>query len=284
MIGDKRYLYSTNRPIRLGIMCDGMTLQEWQARVLQYLLALDFVKLQLLIIDANVGDRSMLSKMKKFLARPKHAIFHLYQHFIHRPRTARQVDMSDLFHQVPFIRCKVVPEGEFSQYFTEADCKKIGEYSLDVILKFGFGIIRGKVLNVARHGVWSFHHDDEEKYRGGPPCFWEIYYGDDATGGILQRLTDRLDGGIVLKKGFVATHKYSYSKNMEQLYYESAKWPAQVCRDVHVGNADYLNALPSKTKAPIYHAPDNLQMLAFATKMLRNFVSVAWQLLFYREQ
>lgn len=281
---DKDDLEGTNRPIRLGIMCSGTTFPEWQARALQYLLALDYVKVQLLIIDSNVDKRPLLGRIKRLLARSGCGIYSLYQQFVFRPRTSRQVDMSNVLSQVPSIECKVIEEGKFPQYFTEADCAKIAEYGLDVVLRFAFGIIRGKILKVPRYGVWSFHHDDEEKYRGGPPCFWEIYYGDDATGGILQRLTDRLDGGIVLKKGFVATCKYSYSENMERLYCESAKWPAQVCKDIYNGNAGYLNALPSKTNAPIYYAPNNCQMLVFAVKILRNRVSATWHERFYAAQ
>ena len=31
--------------------------------------------------------------------------------------------------------------------------------------------MRESDLRAARFGVWSFHHDDEEKYRGAPPAF-----------------------------------------------------------------------------------------------------------------
>ena len=34
----------------------------------------------------------------------------------------------------------------------------------------------GKELRgeIARHGVWSYHHGDNRFYRGGPPGFWEV--------------------------------------------------------------------------------------------------------------
>jgi len=86
------------------------------------------------------------------------------------------------------------------RYFNAEDVATINKKDLDFILRFGFNIIRGEILNAARYGVWSFHHDDERKYRGSPPGFWELYYRDPVTGSILQRLTDRLDGGIVLKR------------------------------------------------------------------------------------
>jgi hypothetical protein len=43
-------------------------------------------------------------------------------------------------------------------------------------------------------GSASFHHDDEIRYRDGPPAFWEISRWDPHTGVLLQRVTERFDG------------------------------------------------------------------------------------------
>ena len=281
------------RPMRFGIMCRGTTFAEWQARCLENLLALDGVQVGLLIIeDVHVGPSARLrtgpltklNKIKIVLATPHRILFNFYTQFIGKPQAQRRRDLASLFSGVPSLRCKVIKKGKFSQYFSEADIETIRAYDLDFILRFGFGIIRGEILSVPRYGVWSFHHDDEEKYRGGPPCFWEIYNGDDVTGAILQRLTDRLDGGIALKKGFFRTLKDSYARNIDQAYYESAKWPAQVGVDIRNDNADYLNAPPSQTKAPVYHVPNNPQMLSFAIKILRNRLASTWKALFRHPQ
>ncbi len=146
----------------------------------------------------------------------------------------------------------------------------IRNFNLDFILRFAPGILRGEILSAARYGIWSYHHDDEEKYRGGPPCFWEIYNGDPQTGAILQRLTDRLDAGIILRKGFVPTIHDSYAGNINSANFESAPWPAQVCTDIRNGHAEYLDAPPSRSTAPIYYPPNNIQSLAFAMKVLLN--------------
>ena len=71
--------------------------------------------------------------------------------------------------------------------------EEIKKYNLDFILKLSRGIIKGEILNTAEYGIWSFHHDDEMKYRGRPACFWEIYNNDPVTGAILQKLSNKLD-------------------------------------------------------------------------------------------
>src|SRR5262249_2645728 len=121
--------------------------------------------------------------------------------------SGRPVDMSRLFAGVPSIACTVIRKGKFAQYFRPEDVTLIRAFDLDFILRFAFGIIRGDILQAARYGVWSFHHGDETRFRGSPPGFWEIYFNEAVTGAVLQRLTERLDGGIILQRCFVATHK-----------------------------------------------------------------------------
>src|SRR5262249_26521280 len=67
------------------------------------------------------------------------------------------------------------------------------------------GILRGGILQCARFGVLSFHHGDNCVNRGGPPGFWEVYHRWTRTGFVVQRLTEELDGGEVLLRGFVPT-------------------------------------------------------------------------------
>ena len=253
--------------IRFGIMCNGATFRTWQASAIEQLCALEGVRCELLIVDdtPRLGLGARIRKQGKFRNLLWLTYLALNQR---RSKAMRSVDLSTLLKGVPEIRCKVRQKGKFSQYFEKQDLEAIRENKLDFILRFGFGIIRGEVLSTARYGVWSFHHDDEQKYRGGPPCFWEIYHDDKVTGAILQRLTDRLDGGVVLEKGYLKT-RYSYIQNRDQLYEESARWPAKLCVDIRHGLTQQFENPPSKTTAPIYLAPTNLQ---FATYLFRTTV------------
>jgi hypothetical protein len=44
--------------------------------------------------------------------------------------------------------------------FEDDDIRRIRELDLDVILRFGFRLLRGAILDSARYGVWSYHHGD----------------------------------------------------------------------------------------------------------------------------
>lgn len=266
--------------LRYGIMCSGKFFQKWKAKAIRQLENMNNVEAALLIVNREEADSTILDKIKRKI-KPRSFLFQVYKKVFLNPPAKKKVDMSKILKGVPSIACKVKKEGNFSQYFTEEDMEKIDSYNLDFILRFGFGIIRGDIHKIPRYGVWSFHHDNEKNYRGGPPCFWEIYKGDDVTGAILQRLTDRLDGGIVLKKGFLKTIDYSYSKNINKAYMESAKWPAQVCTDILNGNAAYLKDSPTTTDAPVFHSPNNLQFFIFLSKLIKNLLNYFYRKAFF---
>ena len=92
--------------------------------------------------------------------------------------------------------------------YSEYDILKIRDNKFDVLVRLGSGILRGDILNAAKHGILSFHHGDNTKYRGGPPGFWEVYNRDPSTGFVIQRLNNELDGGDVLSFGEFATKPF----------------------------------------------------------------------------
>lgn len=272
------YQVTKKRPIRFGIICNKITFTTWEANCIRKLLELDFVELSLLIIDENINNTCEGNDTRKL-----NILWRLYSRFIvkHFSKALKPEDLSETLIRIPAIHCKVHKKGKFSRNFSDADIEKIKEYSLDFILLFGFNIIRGEILKAARYGIWSFHHDDEMKYRGIPPCFWEIYKNDNITGFSLQRLTDRLNGDVVLKKGFLKTIKTSYVSNLENVLIRSTGLPAQVCIDIQNGNDGYINAPPSKTSAPIFRAPNNLQMILFFLKIVRNILRRLYYSVFF---
>lgn len=68
----------------------------------------------------------------------------------------------------------------------------------DVVIRFGFGLIRGRILEATDLGVLSFHHGDIREYRGRKPGFWEFLDGAPRTGSTLQRLDESIDSGEIV--------------------------------------------------------------------------------------
>jgi len=266
--------------LRYGILCNGYHFQKWQSEALRLLNA-NGIKPVLLIVDDNPEER--LPFLKKLWQYPyKNMLFRLYARFGPQPDAKQTVDLSSNFSEVNVLRCKTIQKG-YSEYFSEKDIKTINDFHLDFIIRFGFDIIKGEILNAAKYGIWSYHHDDELKYRGAPSCFWEIYENDPINGAILQRLTSRLDGGIILKKGWFDIINHSWAANTSQLLSGTAEWILQVCNDIKNGKTEYFEARESSSKVPLRFVPGNFTMLLFLCKILKNKILFHYRELFRSE-
>jgi hypothetical protein len=99
----------------------------------------------------------------------------------------------------------IVSTSGFIYRFSDSDLAKVREEGFDVLIRCGSGVLRGGILSSARLGVLSFHHGDNRINRGGLAGFWEVYTRQASTGFIVQRLTEELDGGDVILRGFIPT-------------------------------------------------------------------------------
>jgi hypothetical protein len=263
--------------LRFGIMCTGTWFPAWQARAIESLLALGGVSAALLIVDEEAGSGSRAGRLARLrrglvrVARWHGRLWPVYERLVVRRSVAeRQIDLSPALCDVPVISCGVIRRGKFSQYFSQVDAERIRSFDLDFILRFAFGIIRGDILKAPRLGVWSFHHGDETKYRGTPAGFWEIVHNDPVTGAVLQRLTERLDAGIILRRGSFQTVP-TWIENRDQVRLGSADWPARVCEDIRSGAAaSYIDAEPSATDAPIMLRPNACELARYLVTAKRS--------------
>lgn len=261
--------------LRLGILCNGLVFRRWEAECIRLLKAVPGVSIVVLVRngDANEGahsDQQASSRIRKLLRYPWRIVLYLqYRKRFFKPEAMIPVDLSEELAGIPILNCRPERKGH-SERFTQKDITSIAGHQPDVLLRFGFNIIRGAILDLPKFGVWSFHHGDELKYRGGPPGFWETMHDDPVTGAILQRLTERLDGGVVLRKGWFNTIDHSLQETVDTVLSASAHWPAAVCKELLAGRTNAAEGVPSVSSAPIFKYPGNLTFLRFLRKQASN--------------
>ena len=267
-------------------MCRGPVFAAWEASCIRNLMALEGVEPALLIVDDRPQSRPSLKERLPSLFNPKTVLWRVYQRAAlnRRSQSTQPVDLSNELVDVPVIRCQPNQSGKFVERFLAEDVAAIYEHDLDFVLRFAFNILKGDVLNSARHGIWSFHHGDPDVYRGTPPGFWEIYRRDPVTGTVLQRLTERLDAGIMLHKGYFKTDPTSYARSRDTIFLGAADWPARLCRQIQAGQGAALEAEACSTTAPIYRSPNSLQMLRFLWVSARAWIANQFQSLFRVQQ
>ncbi|MEN8238831.1 MAG: hypothetical protein ABFR53_06465 [Actinomycetota bacterium] len=259
------------RPIRVGVMCNGRRFPAWQAASLRALSELEGVEIALLIVRRSPPGGT--GKLARFSDRAR-LLWTLFNkgYVERRSRASHPVDMTTDLEAVPMVSCTTVPVGKYGEHFSDADVSTIESHDLDLILRFSFGIIKGAVLNAARYGVWSFHHGDEREYRGRPPAFWELHEGRPVVGAILQRLTERLDGGVVLHRGYFRATPHSYLRTRDEAFLGSAVWPSIVVRQIQCGDTGHIDGPASTTDAPVRHDPTNSTMVKFLIRQAVQFL------------
>lgn len=266
--------------LRYGIMINDKALQEWQLESLKHLERKTGAKLCVTILKSKneTKSSSLVSKFNKFF------FFKAYLKFIVKPNSLsmQKRDITDLISTSRLLNVKTIKKGKYSEYFSDEDIETIKSLDLDFIVRFGFNIIRGEILTTAKYGIWSYHHDDPSVIRGGPPCFWEMYHSFTTTGSILQRLTDKLDGGIVLYEGQFPTHPFSYKKNLDQAYMESSKWLSLVAKKIQLNSSQEMKVKPKVTDK-IFKTPTTSQFMYFLIKCLLNYSHILFLKLFTLE-
>ncbi|HLG04259.1 MAG TPA: hypothetical protein VI731_11735 [Bacteroidia bacterium] len=254
-------MHTEPHPIRIAILCKGFLFEAWEAEAIRQAISLPFVKVVLLVTEdtENQKPASFLSWIFNYPYR--NMLWRFYKRFLLRVPAIAVERLYNELKEIPVIKCKPLLKGKYSQHFSPDDLAKLASYQPDVILRFGFNILRGGILILAKYGVWSYHHADAGFLRGGPAAFWEIRRKNPVTGAVLQRLTDKLDAGIVLRNGFFHTINRSYSSNLQQLLWGTTTWIRQALLDVRHGISPAENGETLPATAPVHSWPRNHQMI-----------------------
>ena len=183
------------------------------------------------------------------------------------------VDITESVKDIPRLDVTPISKGFTHRFPTEA-LDTVRSYDLDVLIRFGFNILRGEVLTLPRFGIWSYHHGDNDYYRGGPPHFWEMVEQNPQSGVILQVLSEKLDNGLVLCKGTAPTESTTMvSKNRLAPYLLGETFVIRKLNELHRKGCSDINEIalppqPYKGKQKLYRAPSNRRMACFLAPYL----------------
>jgi hypothetical protein len=277
-----------SRPLlRIGLLLDNPNISAFSARILEDIQASNFAKIVLAVYRKTApplarenGRNSKARSAVRRLVDPtlrKQILYSLYLRLDRRMRPPGHpldiVDCAARLERIPSL--EVEPIGRrFIQRFPAESVEQIRAADLDVLIRFGFNILHGDILNAARYGVWSYHHGDNVFYRGGPSHFWELYERNPLSGVILQVLTEELDAGLVLCKSLFPTEQtISVSRNRFAPYWGSAELMIRKLNELHQHGWDYVRqrALPPAPylgKRTIYRTPTNADMLRWLGPVL----------------
>ena len=218
---------------------DSMIIEAWIYEMFKRIIGSNYAEISLIILnDIKVENESGKSGFfTNLFNNRKHLLYFAYCKYENRkvdlnPDAFEMKDSSKLFANVPIL--KVKPEQKkFSDRFLDKDIEEIEKYDIDVLYRAGFRILRGKILTVAKYGIWSYHHGDNKINRGGPAGFWEVFENHPTTGSILQILTEDLDNGIVLYRSYSSTERPFVKENRNNYYWKSISFFPRKLEELH---------------------------------------------------
>ncbi|MEN2281303.1 formyltransferase family protein [Algoriphagus sp. SE2] len=255
---------------RIAILTDSDTLQAWEWECLNALI--------------QQGNSEIVLEIRNLSPKPsgKKSPF-LYRVYRALDRKFFKSEF-DAFKRIPIV---TLPQNNFTQIqvspiqttyrdeFLKEDLEKIKAFKVDLILRFGFRVLTGDLLKIPRLGVWSYHHGDPSRYRGGPPAFWEVMLGWETTGTVLQRLTEQLDQGEILYQSYAQTNPLSVDRNANAIFWKSSYFVARVLSRIDtIGEEAWLEekmkSKPSqKTKVELKKPPGSFEMISLLWNLLR---------------
>ena len=116
--------------------------------------------------------------------------------FSARPDPFEKVSIEPLLSEVPVIDVKPMTK-KFSDEIRREDVAAIAEHRLDVLLRFGFRILKGEILGLPTYGVWSYHHGGSRRYREVRRGFGRSWTASRLLGPSSEVLSEGWTGGII---------------------------------------------------------------------------------------
>ncbi len=276
--------------VRVGFLVDSESLRCWNYDIIEEIQASDIAEVVLIVV--NKYSRAKRNIFRKVIDNFDYLSFITYNKIDKKLFKANNRDFGirsiDELKIKPEI-IKVMPRmTSHSDYFEDEDVLKLMEYNLDVLVRFGFRILRGKILNIPKYGVWSYHHDDNSRVRGGPPGFWEVFLNIPTTGSILQILSNKLDGGKVIYRSYASTDKWSVVRNKNNYYSKSKLFIMRKLRELHAtGNVEENNNTNNKLgyySYPLYRKPKNALMIKLMMSKIVHYMFYRLSYLTCRDQ
>jgi hypothetical protein len=230
---------TTRLHLRIGLLIDSFVQRKWIHKVIEEIQSSGIAEI-VVVIKNESPEPEQQSRLKSYWRNRDYLLYELYGKLDDRrvkvqPDAFEPTDIKPLISDCPLVA--VTPTRKaYSDWFPEEALKEIRDFDLDVALCFGFRILKGDVLKIARHGIWSFHHGDNLVNRGGPAGFWEVMEGIPVTGSVLQVLTEDLDNGRVIYRSWSPTSdKFSVKANRNNLYWKTSAFLVRKLKDLADG-------------------------------------------------
>jgi hypothetical protein len=274
----------SSEPLRIGLLVDTLQQPAWVRQIIADIQASQYARI-VLVVKKDAPPKARASFAQRIWRRRSRLAYLAYRWLDERafrtsPDAFARQDTTDLLSEAAVVRA-TVRETRFCDYLTDDALAQIRDAHPDVLLRFGFRILKGPILDAARYGVWSYHHGDNQVNRGGPAGFWEVMHEHPTTGSVLQILNEDLDNGRVICRSYAKTDRSSVWRNRNNYYWKSAAFVTRALRQladcgpaaIEGCSRGHGSREPHFYSERLFRKPDNLQTIALVGRYLTRRVS-----------
>jgi hypothetical protein len=277
-------------PLRVGLLVDSLTQPRWVSNIISDIKSSSIAEICLVVKNEATAPDQPRGRLHAYWKNRNYLLYALYERLdARRPANETDafadVDVSQTLGDCPVVGVTPLMK-KFSDWFPEEAIEKIRSYDLDVAISFGFRILRGEALRIAKHGVWSYHHGDNLVNRGGPAGFWEVMDASPISGSVLQVLSEDLDNGEVLDRTWLRTSdRFSVRISKNNLYWRSSSFVMRKLRELY----DEGQAAREKNSfRPYYNRlhkmPTNAELLPKLARLSLSYAANKLRYAFYFDQ
>ena len=280
----------TSDKIRVGLLIDSFVQPRWIHKIVHDIQASGIAKVVIVVKNGGQSPPKRF-RFQRYWSNRAQLLYAAYSRFDEiktrlEADAFENIDLEPLLSDCPVLDVEPVSTKHTDRLIDE-DVDRILAYDLDVALRFGFRILKGRVLDIARHGVWSYHHGDSSVNRGGPAGFWEVMKGEFVTGSMLQILTEELDNGRVIYKSWSPTSdRFSVKANRNHYYWKSSTFVMRKLRELaETKEVEFeKNSHYYPYSERLYKTPTNSEMLGLLTRLAGKYAISKYRQLSYLNQ
>jgi len=188
-------------PLETALLVNSETLPRWQRDALQQMVTETEATITNVALREEGAREDGLSDhirtiITRFSEYPLWSVVGIVRTLTPDPAYKQQVPITtiDGVENAEWTYCEPEPADGVGNTLPDAVVASVGA-DVDVAVRFGFGILKGRILDAPEYGVLSYHLGDIRQYRGRPGGFWEFLAGEDEMGVTVQQLSETLDGG-----------------------------------------------------------------------------------------
>ena len=128
-------------------------------------------------------------------------------------------------------------------------------------LVYGGPIVRPELFTIPELGTLGIHHGKVPHYRGKKTTFWALYNGETEVGVIIQRISDQLDAGDIIRQSTLPVRNRLLPLVKKDLEHIGIDLYLDAIKDVLDGKASYVPQ-PAGSR-PLYKDPTAIEILRF---------------------